>query len=62
MAVRGGFDVAPVLGSLSSDTLARIGPDALATGDVLALRAPAAGAASGRSAAISHLRETRRSC
>jgi KipI family sensor histidine kinase inhibitor len=47
LAVRGGFDVAPVLGSLSSDTLARIGPDALATGDVLALRAPTAGAVVG---------------
>lgn len=47
LAVRGGFDVAPVLGSLSSDTLARIGPDALATGDVLALRAPTSGAVVG---------------
>ena len=44
LAVRGGFDVAPVLGSLSTDTLARIGPPALATGDVLPVRAVAAGA------------------
>ncbi|MGJ7613242.1 MULTISPECIES: 5-oxoprolinase subunit PxpB [unclassified Variovorax] len=44
LAVRGGFDVAPVLGSLSSDTLARIGPPAVATGDVLPVRAVAAGA------------------
>ncbi len=44
LAVRGGFDVAPVLGSLSSDTLARIGPPALATGDVLPVRAVGSGA------------------
>jgi len=44
LAVRGGFDVAPVLGSLSTDTLARIGPPAVATGDVLPVRAVAAGA------------------
>jgi KipI family sensor histidine kinase inhibitor len=44
LAVRGGFEVAPVLGSLSTDTLARIGPPAVATGDVLPVRAPAAGA------------------
>jgi KipI family sensor histidine kinase inhibitor len=44
LAVRGGFDVAPVLGSLSTDTLARIGPPAVATGDVLPLRSVAAGA------------------
>ncbi|MBB1593207.1 5-oxoprolinase/urea amidolyase family protein [Achromobacter sp. UMC46] len=33
LAVRGGFDVEPVLGSRSTDTLARVGPDALAAGD-----------------------------
>lgn len=33
LAVRGGFDVAPVLGSCSTDTLAHVGPDALAAGD-----------------------------
>ncbi|PPJ40372.1 allophanate hydrolase, partial [Pseudoxanthomonas sp. KAs_5_3] len=44
LAVRGGFDVAPVLGSLSTDTLARIGPPAVATGDVLPVRAVSAGA------------------
>ncbi len=35
VAVRGGIDVAPVLGSRSFDTLGRIGPAPLATGDVL---------------------------
>jgi KipI family sensor histidine kinase inhibitor len=44
LAVRGGFDVAPVLGSLSTDTLARVGPPAVATGDVLPVRAVSAGA------------------
>lgn len=44
LAVRGGFDVAPVLGSLSTDTLARIGPPAVATGDMLPVRAVATGA------------------
>src|SRR5574337_808248 len=37
LAARGGFDVAPVLGSRSTDTLAHVGPPALAAGDVLAL-------------------------
>lgn len=32
LAVRGGFAVAPVLGSAATDTLARIGPPAIATG------------------------------
>lgn len=36
LANRGGFDVAPVLGSASTDTLAFIGPKALAAGDVIA--------------------------
>ena len=44
IAVRGGFDIAPVLGSLSTDTLARVGPNAIATGDVLPVRAVSAGA------------------
>ncbi|MET1113430.1 MAG: 5-oxoprolinase/urea amidolyase family protein [Comamonas sp.] len=35
VAVRGGWDVAPVLGSVSTDTLARVGPPALAAGDTL---------------------------
>ncbi|MEG3613941.1 urea amidolyase family protein [Isoptericola haloaureus] len=35
VAVRGGLDVAPVLGSRSADLLAGLGPAALATGDVL---------------------------
>jgi biotin-dependent carboxylase-like uncharacterized protein len=35
VAVRGGIDVAPVLGSRSRDTLGDIGPDALRAGDVL---------------------------
>ncbi|MET3393239.1 KipI family sensor histidine kinase inhibitor [Variovorax sp. 1140] len=44
IAVRGGFDIAPVLGSLSTDTLARVGPAAIAVGDVLPVRAVSAGA------------------
>lgn len=44
VAVRGGFDVAPVLGSRSTDTLAHVGPPALAAGDRLALRPVARGA------------------
>ena len=35
LAVRGGFDVAPVLGSTSTDTLAVVGPDPVAKGAVL---------------------------
>jgi biotin-dependent carboxylase-like uncharacterized protein len=35
LAVRGGVDVAPVLGSRSTDTLSGVGPAALAPGDVL---------------------------
>ena len=38
LAVRGGFAVAPVLGSCSTDTLAHVGPQPLAVGDVLAVR------------------------
>jgi len=37
VAVRGGWNVAPVLGSVSTDTLARVGPAALAVGDTLAV-------------------------
>ncbi|MPS77729.1 MAG: 5-oxoprolinase/urea amidolyase family protein [Achromobacter sp.] len=33
LAARGGFDVQPVLGSCSTDTLARVGPEPLAAGD-----------------------------
>jgi len=49
IAVRGGFDIAPVLGSLSTDTLARVGPAALAAGDLLPVRAVSAGALVGES-------------
>ena len=35
LAVRGGWIVAPILGSASTDTLARVGPAALAAGDIL---------------------------
>lgn len=35
LSVRGGVDVPPVLGSRSTDTLAGLGPDPLADGDVL---------------------------
>ncbi|MFF2053015.1 biotin-dependent carboxyltransferase family protein [Leifsonia sp. NPDC058194] len=35
LAVRGGFDVHPVLGSRSRDTLAGLGPEPLRSGDVL---------------------------
>ncbi|ARU06853.1 allophanate hydrolase [Comamonas serinivorans] len=37
VAVRGGFDVAPVLGSRATDTLAGVGPEALRAGQVLAV-------------------------
>ncbi|CAM3377890.1 5-oxoprolinase/urea amidolyase family protein [Tsukamurella hominis] len=41
IAVRGGVDVPPVLGSRSTDTLAHLGPAAIAAGDVLPVgRAP----------------------
>ncbi|MBU3030741.1 urea amidolyase family protein [Paracoccus marinaquae] len=36
LALRGGFDVSPVLGSAATDTLAFIGPEALKAGDVIA--------------------------
>ncbi|CAM4008870.1 5-oxoprolinase/urea amidolyase family protein [Bordetella muralis] len=44
LAVRGGFDVAPVLGSRATDTLARIGPAPLSAGDLIAIPAPRQGA------------------
>ncbi|RYF24611.1 MAG: 5-oxoprolinase subunit PxpB [Comamonadaceae bacterium] len=44
VAVRGGFAVLPVLGSCSTDTLARVGPPAPAAGDVLGVRPLAQGA------------------
>ena len=43
LAIRGGFDVTPVLGSLSTDTLAQLGPDALAVGDRLGFCEPVTG-------------------
>lgn len=42
LAVRGGVDVAPVLGSRSYDTLAGLGPAPLRAGDRIAVGAPAA--------------------
>jgi KipI family sensor histidine kinase inhibitor len=43
LAIRGGFDVTPVLGSLSTDTLAQLGPAALAAGDRLGFTTPVTG-------------------
>jgi KipI family sensor histidine kinase inhibitor len=40
VAVRGGWDVPPVLGSRSRDVLAGLGPDPLAAGDLLGVGAP----------------------
>ena len=40
VAVRGGMEVTPVLGSRSSDTLSGVGPPAVAVGDVLHVGAP----------------------
>lgn len=48
VAVRGGFDRPPVLGSLSLDTLAGVGPTALAAGERLAVRRPASSAVTDR--------------
>jgi biotin-dependent carboxylase-like uncharacterized protein len=42
LAVRGGVDVPPVLGSRATDTLAGLGPAPLATGDRLRVGVPAA--------------------
>lgn len=38
LAIRGGFDVAPVLGSAATDTLAVVGPESLVPGSVVNLR------------------------
>ena len=40
LAVRGGFDVPPVLGSRSTDRIGRVGPPPLAAGDILPLGTP----------------------
>ncbi|GAA2242183.1 carboxyltransferase domain-containing protein [Promicromonospora sukumoe] len=40
VAVRGGIDVPPVLGSRATDVLAGLGPDPLGSGDVLPVGAP----------------------
>ncbi|NYH79504.1 biotin-dependent carboxylase-like uncharacterized protein [Actinopolyspora biskrensis] len=40
LAVRGGVDVEPVLGSRSTDTLSGLGPDPLRTGDLLPVGTP----------------------
>lgn len=44
LAIRGGFEVTPVLGSLATDTLAQVGPPALAAGDRIGFTTPATGA------------------
>jgi KipI family sensor histidine kinase inhibitor len=38
LAVRGGFAIAPVLGSCATDTLAKVGPEPIRTGDRLPVR------------------------
>lgn len=43
LALRGGFDVAPVLSSTATDTLAQIGPAAPVSGDIVNIRAATAG-------------------
>jgi len=45
LAVRGGFAVTPVLGSLSTDTLAQVGPAPLVAGDRLGLHVTSGGLA-----------------
>jgi biotin-dependent carboxylase-like uncharacterized protein len=40
VTARGGLDVAPVLGSRSTDVLAGLGPEVLASGDLLPVAAP----------------------
>ncbi len=47
LAVRGGFDVAPVLGSCSTDTLPHVAPPPIQAGDVLPVRPVARGAVVG---------------
>ncbi|AYD64850.1 5-oxoprolinase/urea amidolyase family protein [Achromobacter sp. B7] len=44
LAARGGFDVQPVLGSCSTDTLAHVGPEPLAVGDRIGIRPAGQGA------------------
>jgi len=44
LTVRGGFAIAPVLGSRSTDTLARVGPAAIVAGDMLPVHAVERGA------------------
>ena len=51
LAVRGGFDIAPVLGSCATDTLAQVGPPVLQAGDRVAVRPVVAGAVVGSSEA-----------
>jgi KipI family sensor histidine kinase inhibitor len=46
LSVRGGFAVAPVLGSAATDTLAVVGPEPVKTGAVLVLKQDKAGLAS----------------
>jgi KipI family sensor histidine kinase inhibitor len=45
LAVRGGFDLQPVLGSLSTDVLAGLGPDPVTAGTVLPVATPQRGLA-----------------
>ena len=45
LAMRGGFDVAPVLGSAATDTLGQIGPPTVLPGDVIPILAKATGMA-----------------
>lgn len=47
LAVRGGFAIAPVLGSRSTDTLAHVGPAPIAAGDLLPVHQVARGAVIG---------------
>ncbi|WP_137130988.1 5-oxoprolinase/urea amidolyase family protein [Rhizobium sp. FY34] len=42
LALRGGFDISPVLGSASTDTLAVVGPDPVTSGAVLSIRSDTA--------------------
>ena len=51
LAVRGGVDVPPVLGSRSTDTLSGLGPAPIAAGDLLATGRSTGGPVSGASAA-----------
>ncbi|GAB7192374.1 biotin-dependent carboxyltransferase family protein [Kineococcus sp. NUM-3379] len=55
LAVRGGIDVEPVLGSRSRDTLSGIGPEPLAAGDRLPVGAPPPDLPRRRSAVVAPL-------